>query len=163
MPDRIPTARTTRGDVLVQMPTASAGAHLRVAAAAAQLAPATPLWLFRVVVHGVPRVEEAEEMMIEGLEKRVGEGGVHSVRWLPSRKSGARYGSMMAILWNDEMVSRVIKGNGDLWIGPAVCVRCERARGRKELTHHEEAGKTEARTVGSAKAALGETKSMQRA
>ncbi|GAA6043786.1 hypothetical protein NBRC10512_004513 [Rhodotorula toruloides] len=162
MPETIPTSRTSKGDVLVRMPSASAAAHLRVVAAAAQLAPASPLWLFEIVAHGMPRVEEAEEMLIEGLEKRIGEGGVRSVRWLPSRKREARFGSMMAVLWNDKMVSRITKGNGDLCIDSAVCVRCEKARGRKEMTHGEEAGKPAEKVAGGAKATLADVESMQK-
>uniref|UniRef100_A0A0K3CQZ3 BY PROTMAP: gi/342319148/gb/EGU11098.1/ Pol-like protein [Rhodotorula glutinis ATCC 204091] n=1 Tax=Rhodotorula toruloides TaxID=5286 RepID=A0A0K3CQZ3_RHOTO len=159
MPNTIPTTRTSKGDVLVRMPSASAAAHLRVAAAAAQLAPATPLWRFGVVVHGVPRVGEAKEMVVEGLEKRIGEGGVRSVRWLPGRRSGAQFGSMILVLWNNKEVSRITKGNGDVWIGPAVCVRCERAKGRKEMTNGEEAGQTAARPAGDAQTAQGAQKS----
>ncbi|BGP32996.1 hypothetical protein JCM10296v2_004785 [Rhodotorula toruloides] len=110
----------------------------------------------------MPRVEEAEDMLIEGLEKRIGEGGVWAVHWLPSRKREARLGSMMEVLWNDEMVSRITEGNGDLWSDPAVYVRCEKARGRKEMTHREEAGKPKVRAADAARTAPGKPKNMQK-
>ncbi|GAA6058304.1 hypothetical protein NBRC10513_006939 [Rhodotorula toruloides] len=77
MPKTIPTSRMSKGDILVRMPTASAAAHLRVVAAAAQLAPATPLWLFGVVVHGVPnRGNRRDVNRRAGEEDRRGRGAL---------------------------------------------------------------------------------------
>ncbi|GAA6058008.1 hypothetical protein NBRC10513_007311 [Rhodotorula toruloides] len=161
VPISIPTRQTRKGDVLLHLSTAAAASLLRSTAAAAGFSPATPLAWFSLVVHGVPRVKESEEEIIEAVEKRVGEvGGVRSVRALPARKAGAPFGSYMVVLWNDEHVSNLLSDERRLWLAPTVCARCERARGRKEMTHGQETGKPAGWTAGSVKAALDETKSM---
>ncbi|GAA6032095.1 hypothetical protein NBRC10512_000404, partial [Rhodotorula toruloides] len=163
IPASMPVRRTNRGDVLVHLPDAAAASFLRSTAAAAGFAPATPLALFGLVVHGGPRTEEAEDEIVEAMERRMGEvGAVRSVRALPSRKSGALFGSYMVVLWNNEHVSNFLKDEGRLWLAPTVCARCEKARGKKEMTHEAEAGKPVERTAGSARMALGESKSMEK-
>ncbi|EMS22840.1 reverse transcriptase [Rhodotorula toruloides NP11] len=152
IPASVPVRQTRKGDVLVHLPTASVAAFLRSTAAAAGLAPATPLALFGLVVHGVPRTVKSEDEVAEAMERRVGEvGAVRSVRALPSRRVGAPFGSYMVVLWNNEHVSHFASDEGRLWLAPTVCARCERARGKKEMTHEAEAGKAAERVAGDAK------------
>ncbi|GAA6043227.1 hypothetical protein NBRC10512_007452 [Rhodotorula toruloides] len=136
---------------------------LRLAALEAGFSPATPLALFAVVVHGLPMTEEAEDRLVEAVEGRVTEVGVvRSVRRLPSRREGAECGSAIVVLWYNEVVSHLLSDEGRLWIDPVTCVRCERARGKKEMTHEGEAGKPAERTAGGARAAPCGSKSMQK-
>ncbi|KAJ8294879.1 putative RNA-directed DNA polymerase from transposon BS [Rhodotorula toruloides] len=163
IPSSIPVRQTKRGDVLVHLPDAAAASFLRSTAAAAGFAPATPLALFGLVVHGVPRSDESEDEIVETMERRMGEvGAVRSVRALPARRTGASFGLYMVVLWNNEHVSNFLGDDGRLWLAPTVCARCERAKGKKEMTHGEEAGKPAVRTAGSARMALGESKSMEK-
>jgi hypothetical protein len=69
IPSSIPVGQTRRGDVLIHLPTAAAASFLRSTAAAAGLAPATPLALLGLVVHGVPRVDEAQDEIVEAMER----------------------------------------------------------------------------------------------
>ncbi|BGP12083.1 hypothetical protein JCM10049v2_008005 [Rhodotorula toruloides] len=163
VPISIPTRQTRKGDVLLHLPTAAAASFLRSTAAAAGLSPATPLALFGLVVHGVPRGVESEEEVIEAVEKRIGEvGAVRSVRALPPRKTGALFGSWVVVLWNNKHVSNFMVDEGRLWLAPTVCAGCERARGKKEMTHGEEAGKPADGVAGGARAALAGVKSMEK-
>ncbi|EGU12008.1 Pol-like protein [Rhodotorula toruloides ATCC 204091] len=163
VPISIPTRQTRKGDVLLHLPTAAAASLLRSTAAAAGFSPATALALFGLVVHGVPRVDKAEEELIEAVEKRVGEvGGVRSVRALPARKAGAPFGSYVVVLWNNEHVSTLLSDNGRLWLAPTVCARCERAKGKKEMTHEEKSAEMAKTSVGEARTALAGVKSMEK-
>ncbi|BGP02531.1 hypothetical protein JCM10021v2_006248 [Rhodotorula toruloides] len=119
IPSSIPVCQTRKGDVLGHLPTAAAASFLRLTAAAAGLAPATPFTLFGLVVHGVPRTAESEDKLVEAIERRVGEvGAVRSIQALPSRKAGAPFGSYMADLWNNEHVSSFLSNERQLWIAP---------------------------------------------
>ncbi|EMS18075.1 uncharacterized protein RHTO_07069 [Rhodotorula toruloides NP11] len=116
-----------------------------------------------LVVDGVPRVEASEEEVVEALEKRIGEvGAVRSVRALSLRRPGAPFGSYMVVLWNNKHVSDFLGNEGRLWLAPTVCARCERARGKKEMTHREEAGTAAAGAAEGAKDALVGARSMEK-
>ncbi|BGP74074.1 RasGAP protein [Rhodotorula toruloides] len=163
IPVTIPMRQTKKGDVLIHLPDATSASCLRLAALDAGFSPATPLALFAAVVHGLPMTEEAVDRLVEAVEERVKEVEVvRSVRRLPSRRPGAAVGSAVVVLWNNEVVSSLFSDEGRLWIDPVACVRCERARGRKEMTHEEEAGKPAEKGAGGAKAALAGVKSMEK-
>ncbi|EMS18230.1 Ras GTPase-activating protein [Rhodotorula toruloides NP11] len=160
IPVTIPIRQMRKGDVLIHLPNAIAASCLRLACLDAGFAPATPIALFAAVVHGLPMTEEAKDRLIETVEERVKEVGVvRSVRRLPSRRGGALCGSAVVVLWNNEAVSSLLNDEGRLCIDTVTSVRCERARGKKEMTHEKGAGQPAGRTVDGAQGAQSETKS----
>lgn len=129
IPSTIPACQNGKGDVLVHLTDAAAAFFLRYPAADKGFLPATPLTHFALVVHSVPKDDDAEMTIVEALEKKVDEpAAVQSARALPLRQVGAFVGSWIIILWNNKHVSRLLGDEGRLWIAPTVCARCEREK-----------------------------------